>query len=215
MIAELTGFSLWPAKNPMASMQSMASFVRVSGSLRNIAQDLTKLANDLRLLSSGPNTGLGEITLPPVQPGSSIMPNKYNPVLPEMLNMVAYQVMGNDTTIMLAAQAGQLELNVMMPLIAHNLITSIELLTNALRVFRVHCLTGITADPIRCREFAERSVTLVTVLNPYLGYLKGAEVAQEAQRSGRTLVEVILEKGYMDRETLAGVLNLDAMSEMR
>ncbi|WP_218082304.1 aspartate ammonia-lyase [Anthocerotibacter panamensis] len=214
VLSELTGFSLWPARNPMAAMQSMAPFVRVSGALRNLAQDLTKLANDLRLLSSGPNTGLAEIQLPPVQPGSSIMPNKYNPVIPEMLNMVCYQVMGYDTSILLCAQAGQLELNVMMPLIAYNLLESLEVMTNAVRTFRTHCIEGITANPTICRAFAERSLALVTVLNPYLGYLRCAEVAKESQETGRSLVEIIRARGYLDEETLSKVLDLEKMSRM-
>ncbi|WP_287127449.1 aspartate ammonia-lyase [Candidatus Cyanaurora vandensis] len=214
VLGELTGFPLRPARNPMASMQSMAAFVQTSAALRNLAQDLTKLANDLRLLSSGPNTGLGEINLPAVQPGSSIMPNKYNPVIPEMLNMVCFQVMGNDTTILLAAQAGQLELNVMMPLIAHNLLQSLELMTTSLRTFRVRCVEGITANPLRCRYLAERSLALVTVLNPYLGYLKAAEVAQVSQISGRSLSEILIEKNYLNESKLAELLNLDVMSQM-
>ncbi len=214
VLSELTGFSLWPAKNPMASMQSMAPYVRLSGALRNLAQDLGKIANDLRLLSSGPNTGLGELHLPEVQPGSSIMPNKYNPVIPEMVNMVCFQVMGNDMTVLLAAQAGQLELNVMMPLIAHNLLSSIELMSNTVRVFRVRCIQGIEADTERCRALAERSVGLVTALNPYLGYLQCAEVAREAQRTGQSLKEIIRERGYLDEETLTKVLDMDTMSQM-
>ncbi len=213
-LAQLTGLPLYPAANPMAAMQSMAAFVSLSGALRNLAQDITKLVNDLRLLSSGPNTGLAEIYLPAVQPGSSIMPNKYNPVIPEMVNMVAFQVMGFDITILLAAQAGQLELNVMMPLIAYNLLQSITLLTNALGVLRERCIVGIKAQPQQCQFWAERSLALVTVLNPYLGYLKCAEVAQESQKTGRSLVEIILEKGYLDQATLKGILNLAQMSQM-
>jgi aspartate ammonia-lyase len=213
-LARLTGFDLKPAARPMAAMQSMAPFVAVSGALRNLAQDLVKIAGDLRLMDSGPNTGLREIELPAVQPGSSIMPGKVNPVLCEMLAMVAFQVMGYDQAIALAAQAGQLELNVMMPLIAYDLLHAIAILTNALALFAERCVQGIRANPERCRAYAERSLALVTALNPYIGYLAAAEVAKESLADGRTLREIVLEKQLLDEAQLGRVLDLDHLSRL-
>ncbi len=213
-LARLTGFALTPAPRPMAAMQSMAPFVSVSGSLRNLAQDLVKISADLRLMDSGPLTGLKEISLPPVQPGSSIMPGKYNPVLCEMLTMVCFQVMGYDQAIALAAQAGQLELNVMMPLIAYDLIHSITILTNALKILRTGCIERIEAHPDRCLAYAERSLALVTALNPHIGYLHAAAVAKESLDTGRTLREIVLERGLLTEAQLADVLNLEQMSRL-
>lgn len=213
-LAELTGFPLVPALRPMAAMQSMGAFVAVSGSLRNLAQDLVKIANDLRLLDSGPRTGLSEIKLPPVQPGSSIMPGKYNPVLCEMLTMVCFQVIGYDQTITLAAQAGQLELNVMMPLIAYNLCHSIQILTNAIKLFAERCIVGIIAYPERCLAYAEGSLALVTALNPHIGYLQAAEVAQESLKTGKSLREIVIARGLLSAEQLAEILNLEEMSQL-
>jgi aspartate ammonia-lyase len=217
-VAEILGSlidqPLCRAPHLMAAMQSMAPFVAVSGSLRNLAQDLVKLSHDLRLMDSGPMTGLKEIQLPPVQPGSSIMPGKYNPVMAEMTSMVCFQVMGYDSAIALAAQAGQLELNVMMPLIAYNLIHSIEILGNTIAVLEVKCLRGIEAKVDRCRHYADSSLSLVTALNTHIGYLNAAAVAKESLATGKSLRQVVLEKGLLDEETLAKVLDLAAMAEM-
>ncbi len=211
-LTEFTGFALEPAINLMSAMQSMGCFVHLSGTLRNLAQDLCKIANDLRLLDSGPKTGLKEIQLPPVQPGSSIMPGKYNPVIAEMTNMVCFQVMGYDSAIALAGQAGQLELNVMMPLIAYNLIHSIEILGNAIKALAEKCIQGIVAYPERCLFYAEGSLSLVTVLNPYLGYACCAEIAKESLATGKSLRQIVLEKNLMSAEQLAEVLDLAVMS---
>ncbi len=205
-LRELTGVPLRGAPDLMEAMNSMAPFVSLSGALRALAVELTRIANDLRLLSSGPRTGFSEVILPPVQPGSSIMPGKVNPVMAEALNMVAYQVMGNDLAISLAAQAGQLELNVMMPLISFNLLFSLEILTNALRVFRERCVVGILARAERCRSYAEDSLGLATVLNPYIGYDAAAQVAKEAQATGRKIREIVLEKGLLSAQKLDEVL---------
>jgi len=210
----LTGLPLHLAPHPMAAMQSMAPFVQVSGSLRNLAQDAIKLANDLRLLDSGPATGFKELSLPPVQPGSSIMPGKYNPVLAEMLNMVCFQVLGLDTAITFAAQAGQLELNVMMPLIAFDLLHGIGILDRALLAFSQRCLAGITAHPERCRHYAESSLALVTALNPHIGYLAAAEVAQESLQTGRSIPDVVLSKNLLTPDDLHRILDLEAMSQI-
>ncbi|MFS8868228.1 aspartate ammonia-lyase [Synechococcus sp. H65.1] len=214
-LAEYTQLPLTPAPHPMAAMQSMAPFVHLSGSLRNLAQDGIKLANDLRLMDSGPKTGLKEIQLPPVQPGSSIMPGKYNPVMAEMLNMVCFQVIGLDTAIVLAAQAGQFELNVMMPLIAYNLLHSLQILNNSLRVFTERCVSGITAQADRCRSYAEGTLALVTALNPYIGYLQAAEVAKISLETGKPIRQIVLERNLMSPEEVARVLDLEAMSQMR
>jgi aspartate ammonia-lyase len=198
----------------MAAMQSMSPFVNVSGALRNLAQDCVKISHDLRLLDSGPKTGLREIELPPVQPGSSIMPGKYNPVMAEMTSMVSFQVMGYDQAIALAAQAGQLELNVMMPLIAYNLIHSIEIMGNTVEALRDRCLKGINARRDRCQNYAESSLALVTALNPHIGYLNAAQLAKESLETGKSLRELVLEKGLMSEERLAQVLNLSDMSQL-
>jgi aspartate ammonia-lyase len=202
------------APHLMAAMQSMAPFVAVSGTLRNLAQDLLKISHDLRLLDSGPKTGFKEIQLPPVQPGSSIMPGKYNPVMAEMTSMVCFQVMGYDSAIALAAQAGQLELNVMMPLIAYDLIHSIEILGNTLAALDSKCLQGITAVPERCQHYAEGSLALVTALNTHIGYLNAAAIAKESLDSGKSLRQLVLEHGLMDEATLNEVLDLSKMSQM-
>ncbi|MBI3945289.1 MAG: aspartate ammonia-lyase, partial [Armatimonadetes bacterium] len=161
----------------------------------------------------GPNTGLDEIRLPAVQPGSSIMPGKVNPVMAEMLNMVAFQVMGNDLAILMAARAGQLELNVMMPLIAHNLLQSLEILRNGVRAFTERGVRGIVANEEKCRRWGERSLGLATALNPYIGYLAAAEVAKEALVTGRTIPEIVRERGLLPPEELDRVLSPRAMTE--
>ncbi|MBA3439945.1 MAG: aspartate ammonia-lyase, partial [Pyrinomonadaceae bacterium] len=211
-LSEQTNLDLKPTKNTFETMQSMAPFVEVSGALRSLAIDMTRIANDLRLLASGPRTGFAEIELPPVQPGSSIMPGKVNPVLAEMLNMVCYHVIGNDTTVAMAAQAGQLELNVMMPVIAHDLLEALTVFRNALDAFAEKCVRGITADEERCGEYAEKSLSLITALNPHVGYARAAEIAKEMLRSKRGAREVTRELGLMDDEKLDRVLDLRSMT---
>ncbi|MCS6960525.1 MAG: aspartate ammonia-lyase [Pseudanabaenaceae cyanobacterium SKYGB_i_bin29] len=211
-LGRLTGYPIRSADNLMAAMQSMSPFVSLAGALRNLAQDVSKIANDLRLMDSGPKTGLKEIQLPPVQPGSSIMPGKYNPVIAEMTNMVCFQVMGLDTAILLAAQAGQLELNVMMPLIAYDLLHMIQILGNCLQVLADRCIAGIEANPQRCLEYAEGTLSLVTALNPYLGYLQCASLAKESLQTGKSFRQLILEKQLLPAEQLEQVLDLLKMS---
>lgn len=215
ILSDLIDQPLRPAPHLMAAMQSMAPFVNVSGSLRNLAQDLVKISHDLRLLDSGPKTGLKELQLPPVQPGSSIMPGKYNPVMAEMTSMVCFQVMGYDNAIALAAQAGQLELNVMMPLIAYDLIHSIEILGNTLAALTQRCIQGIEANRDRCRAFAEGSLALVTALNPHIGYLNAAAIARESLETGKSLRQIVLERELLGAEQLADVLNLEEMSQLQ
>ena len=212
ILSQLLEFPLEPAPHLMAAMQSMGAFVNVSGALRNLAQDLVKISHDLRLMDSGPKTGFKEIQLPPVQPGSSIMPGKYNPVMAEMTSMVCFQVMGYDNAIAFAAQAGQLELNVMMPLIAYNLIHSIEILGNTISALTTSCIQGITANKERCLAYAEGSLALVTALNTHIGYLNAAAVAKESLETGKSLRQIVLEKGLMTETELATVLDLDQMS---
>lgn len=214
LLSQFLNRPLKSAPHLMAAMQSLAPFVGVSGTLRNLAQDLVKISHDLRLLDSGPKTGLKEIQLPPVQPGSSIMPGKYNPVMAEMTSMVCFQVMGYDQAIALAGQAGQLELNVMMPLVAYNLIHSIEILGNTISALAHRCLGGISVDRTRCRDYAEASLALVTALNPHIGYLNAAAVAKETLETGKSIRQIVLERELMSEQDLANVLDLDTMSEI-
>jgi len=195
------------------AMQSMSPFVGLSSALRTAATDVLRITNDLRLLSSGPNTGLAEVSLPAVQPGSSIMPGKVNPVMPEMTAMVCFQVMGNDLVVASAAQAGQLELNVMMPVIAFNLLMSLSILTNALRVFRERCIEGIEANKERGGWYVEHSVALVTALNPRIGYARAAEIAKRAMSKGKTIRETIAEEGLLTPQELADVMDTLSMTE--
>jgi fumarate hydratase, class II len=212
-LAELTGIPYVSAGNLFEPMQSAADMTDLSSALRTCAVTLTRIANDLRLLSSGPTTGLNEINLPALQPGSSIMPGKVNPVMAEMLNMVCFHVMGNDLAIMTAAQAGQLELNVMTPIIAYNLLQSLEILSNGIDLFTARCVAGITANEERCRELADRSIGLATALNAYIGYSAAAKVAQEAVARGISLRQVVLEQGLLAPERLDEVLDPYAMTE--
>ena len=209
----ITKQSLRATGDYFEAMQSMSPFVGLSGALRTLATDLIRITNDLRLLSSGPNTGLAEINLPAVQPGSSIMPGKVNPVIAEMTGMVCFQVMGNDVTIATAAQAGQLELNVMMPVIAFNLLMSLTILNNTLTVLRERCVEGIAANEERCRWYVEHSVSLVTALNPRIGYARAAEIAKRAMARGKTIREIIEEEGLLTPDELAEVMDTRAMTE--
>ncbi|MEM9274943.1 MAG: aspartate ammonia-lyase, partial [Cyanobacteria bacterium P01_F01_bin.143] len=214
LLSELISKPLTPASHLMAAMQSMAPFVQVSSSLRNLAQDLVKISHDLRLMDSGPQTGFKEIQLPPVQPGSSIMPGKYNPVMAEMTSMVCFQVMGYDNAIAFAAQAGQLELNVMMPLIAYDLIHSIEILGNTIDALTTKCLAGITARRDRCLGYAEGSLALVTALNTKIGYLNAANVAKESLSTGKSIRAIVLEQNLMSELELNKILDLENMSKI-
>ena len=212
LIAEITGSPYRSSPNLFEAMQSMAPFVRVSNDLRGFALDLNRIANDLRLLASGPTTGFDEVVLPAVQPGSSIMPGKVNPVIAEMTNMVCYQVLGYDTTVAYAAQAGQLELNVMMPVIAHNLLRSIALFTPTLRVLRTTCIDGITANEDVCRRYFDRSISLATALNPFIGYARAAEVAKESAKTGKTVIEIVREQKLLTEEQIAQVFSPENMT---
>ena len=194
-------------------MQSMGDVATLSGALRAYVLDLNKIANDIRLLASGPRTGLAEILLPAVQPGSSIMPGKVNPSIAEMVNQVCYQVLGLDTTVALAAEAGQLELNVMMPVMAHNIVFALTIAGNASRVLADRCVEGIQADEAQCAYWLERSPALVTALAPRIGYAEAAKLAKEAVASGLTVKQLVMQKRLLQGAELEEVLDLRAMTE--
>src|SRR5207244_3788013 len=210
----ITGLDLREGKDRVQLMQSMGDATAFSGALRTYAMDLGKVASDLRLLASGPRTALAEITLPAVQPGSSIMPGKVNPSIAEMVNMLCYQALGNDVTIAAAAEAGQLELNVLMPVIAHNLLFTMQILTNATRVFAERCVEGIDADRAQCEYWLERSPALVTALAPRIGYAEAAKLAKEAVAKNVTVRQLVMEKGVLKGKDLEAVLDLLAMTEL-
>src|SRR5213083_2284778 len=210
----ITGLELREGKDRVQLMQSMGDAAAFSGAVRTYAADLGKVASDLRLLASGPRTGLAEIVLPAVQPGSSIMPGKVNPSIAEMVNRVCYQALGNDVTIAAAAEAGQLELNVMMPVIAHNLLFTMQILTNASRVFAERCVEGIEADRAQCEYWLERSPALVTALAPRIGYAEAAKLAKEAVAKNVTVRQLVMEKGVLKGKDLEVVLDLLAMTEL-
>jgi fumarate hydratase class II len=213
-LGALTGLALRVGRDRVQLMQSMGDAAAFSAALRTCAIDLNKIANDIRLLSSGPRTGLNEVLLPAVQPGSSIMPGKVNPSMAEMVNMVCYQVIGNDLAVATAAEAGQLELNVMMPLIAHNLVFSMEILASASRAFAERCVRGIEADAEQCAHWLERSPALVTALAPKIGYAEAAKLAKEAVAKDVTVRQLVTEKGVLKGKELDEVLDLMAMTEI-
>lgn len=213
ILAAESGFPLVNSDNLFEAMQNMDPFLALSSALRRLAVNLGRIANDFRLLASGPRTGLDEIRLPAVQPGSSIMPGKINPSMAEMINMVCYQVIGCDQAVMLAAQAGQLELNVMMPLIAWNLTFSMQILTNSIQKFTTECVAGIEANEARCRKYLEDSLGLVTVLAPYIGYNAAADVAKKSVASGRSIREIVLELKLMPESELDSVMRPEKLTE--
>jgi aspartate ammonia-lyase len=210
-----SGLPVRLAPHLIESTMDTGAFVMYSSALKRLAVKLSKICNDLRLLSSGPRTGFGEINLPPMQPGSSIMPGKVNPVIPEVVNQIAFKVIGNDLTVTMAAEAGQLELNVMEPVIVQSLLESIDMLENGMETLRLRCITGITANVERCREHVQRSIGVVTALNPVLGYDTSTELAQAALLTGRGVYELVLEKGLLSREELDRLLSPEAMVRPR
>jgi len=212
-LAELTGESLVAAPDPFDAMQSMRPFAAVSGALRTLCLDLIRICNDLRLLASGPRTGLAEISLPAVQAGSSIMPGKVNPVMAEMLTMVCFQVIGNDAAVAMAAQAGQLELNVMMPILAHALLQSLDILAHAIAVFTSRCVAGMQADVERCRRYAEETIALVTALSPRIGYDRAAALAKEVWSSGRSVRDVVTDQGILTPADVSELLDPRRLTE--
>jgi len=211
-LARITGLSLITAPDLIEATADTGAFVQLSGVLKRCAVKISKICNDLRLLSSGPRAGLGEINLPAMQPGSSIMPGKVNPVIPEVVNQVCFDVIGGDVTVTLAAEAGQLQLNVFEPIIAYRLLRSIETLRNGCIVLREKCVNGITPNPARMRQFVEQSIGIVTALVPTIGYEKASAIAKEALENRRGVYELVLEKGLFSREELDRLLNPDAMT---
>ncbi len=211
-LAKLTGLALITAPDLVEATSDTGAFVQLSGVLKRCAVKLSKICNDLRLLSSGPRAGFGEINLPPMQPGSSIMPGKVNPVIPEVVNQVCFDVIGGDVTVTMAAEAGQLQLNVFEPVIAYRLLSSVETLRNACDVLRTRCVSGITANPERMRHFVEHSIGIVTALVPAIGYEKATAIAKEALESGRGVYEIVLERKLLSRAELDRLLNPDAMA---
>jgi aspartate ammonia-lyase len=212
-LARISGQQLTPAQDMRWAMQSNAGMADVSSALRGIALETIRISTDIRLLSSGPNTGFGEIYLPSLQPGSSIMPGKINPVLPELAAMVSFQVIGNDTAVAYAVQAGQLELNVMMPTMAFNVLQSVAILANMLREFDERCVRGITANDKRCELYAQSTVSLATALNPYIGYAKAAEIVKESVATGKSIIEIARAKKLLTEEEIAEILDPVRMTE--
>ena len=212
-LSRISGQDVKSTEDLRYAMQSNACMADVSAALRTLALELIRISNDLRLLSSGPNTGLNEIHLPSLQPGSSIMPGKVNPVLAELTAMVAFHVIGNDTATAYAVQAGQLELNVMMPTMAHNTLQSITILTNTLRELDHHCIRGITANQARCAHYAASTVALATALNPYIGYAKAAALVKESVATGQSIVALAREKKLLTETQIAEILNPKNMTE--
>ncbi|HYH79367.1 MAG TPA: aspartate ammonia-lyase, partial [Longimicrobium sp.] len=214
-LCEVTGLELSTAPDLIEATSDTGAFVQLSGVLKRVAVKLSKICNDLRLLSSGPRAGLGEINLPPMQPGSSIMPGKVNPVIPEVVNMICFQVVGNDLTITMAAEAGQLQLNVFEPVIGFNLFQSMDMLARGAIVLRERCVVGITANRERLRDMVYHSIGLVTALVPFIGYERSAALATEALATGRGVYELVREKGWVTEEKLAEILTPEAMTRPR
>jgi aspartate ammonia-lyase len=214
-LVRISGVELVPAANLVEATSDMGAFVLFSGVLKRVAVKISKLCNDLRLLSSGPRTGFNEINLPPMAPGSSIMPGKVNPVIPEVVNRVAFQVIGNDLTVTMGAEAGQLQLNVMEPVIAFNIFQSLKMLTQAINTLTRRCIQGITANRERCRQLVEHSIGLVTALNPYIGYENSTRIAKKALETNRSVAELVLEEGLLSREQLEDILKPERMTSPR
>jgi len=211
-LRDYSGLDLIGASDLVDATQNVDAFSEVSGALKIMALNLSKIANDIRLLSSGPRAGLAEINLPPVQTGSSIMPGKVNPVMAEAVNQVAFQVVGNDTTISMAVEAGQLELNVMEPVMVYNLLQSFQILTNVINVFEEKCVRGITANKEKCEEYVENSIGLITAINPHVGYETATQIAKEALDDNKPVRQVLLEKNVFTKEELDSIFKVEDMT---
>ncbi|MDN3607866.1 aspartate ammonia-lyase [Kaistella yonginensis] len=210
-LAQLTGFNVISAPNLVEATPDTGSYVIYSSALKRLAVKLSKICNDLRLLSSGPRAGFFEINLPPMQPGSSIMPGKVNPVIPEVVNQVCFKVIGNDLTVTFAAEAGQLQLNVMEPVLSHSIMESMIFLGNAMDTLREKCIVGITANKDACLNMVRNSIGIVTALNPYIGYKNSTEIAKEALETGRSVYDLVLERGILSEERLNEILDPENM----
>ena len=214
-LKNISGLNLELAYDLIEATQDTGAFITYSSTLKSLAIKLSKICNDLRLMSSGPRTGLNEINLPEMQPGSSIMPGKVNPVIPEVVNQIAFKVIGNDLTVSLSAEAGQLELNVMEPVIIQSLFESLEMLKNGMKTLKYRCIDGITANKEHCKKMVRNSIGLVTALLPYLGYAKCTEIAKEAKTTGRGVYDLVLEKGLMNKEQLTEALKPENMTQSK
>lgn len=214
-LQEVTGRPFVTAGDLIEATQDTGAYVQISGVLKRVATKMSKICNDLRLLSSGPRTGFGEINLPAMQPGSSIMPGKINPVIPEVVNQVCFQVIGTDIAVTLACEGGQLQLNVFEPLIAYNLFNSINMMKNAFETLAYSCVDGITANPERCKALVLNSIGLVTALNPFIGYENSTMVAKEALESGRSVYDIVLEKGLLEKGELDDIIQPENMIKPR
>ena len=212
-LREITGLEVKTARNLVEATQDTGSFIMYSSALKRLAIKLSKISNDLRLLSSGPRAGLNEINLPAMQPGSSIMPGKVNPVIPEVVNQIAFKVIGNDLTVSLAGEAGQLELNVMEPVIVQSLFESLEMLKNGMKTLRVRCIEGITANAEHCRDMVQKSIGVVTALNPVLGYETSSMLAKEAAETNKGVYDLVLEKKLLSKKELDEILAPEHMIE--
>ena len=212
-LMRISGQKLMPAVDMRWAMQSNAPMAEISAALRNLALEIIRISNDIRLLSSGPNTGFAEIYLPALQPGSSIMPGKINPVMPELAAMVSFQIVGNDTAVAMAVQGGQLELNVMMPTMTYSVLQSITIMTNMLRQFDKFCISGLTVNKERCRFYAESTVSLATALNPYIGYQKAAEIVKESVATGKSIIDIARSRGLLKEDEIAKILDPVNMTE--
>ena len=210
-LSEFCGDKLTKSPDLVEATPDTGAYVSYSAALKRLAVKLSKICNDLRLMASGPRCGLGEINLPPMAPGSSIMPGKVNPVIPEVTNQVCFKVIGNDTTVTIAAEAGQLQLNVMEPVIAESILESVTWLKNAIDTLRTRCIEGITVNADRCRDMVRNSIGIVTALNPYIGYKNSTKVAKEALATGRAVYDIVLEQGLMSKEKLDEALDPEAM----
>src|SRR5215469_3572200 len=212
-LVRISGQKLVPVDDMRYAMQSNLAMAAVSSALRNLALEVIRISNDLRLLSSGPNTGFAEINLPALQPGSSIMPGKINPVIPELAAMVSFQVVGNDVAVAMAVQAGQLELNVMMPTMSYNVLQSVTILTNMVKVFTEKCIAGLTANEKRNNFYAQSTVSLATALNPYIGYTKAADIVKESVATGRSIIDIARDKKLLTEQEIAEILDPVNMTE--
>ncbi|MHC1702293.1 MAG: aspartate ammonia-lyase [Tenuifilaceae bacterium] len=214
-LRRISGLDIVLASNLVEATQDTGAFVMYSSAVKRLAVKLSKICNDLRLLSSGPRTGINEINLPPMQPGSSIMPGKVNPVIPEVVNQIAFKVIGNDLTVTLGAEAGQLELNVFEPIMVQSIFESIEMLKNGMNTLKYRCIDGITANEERCRQMVYNSIGLVTALNPFIGYEASTRLAKEALSSNRSVYDLVLEKGLLTKEQLDQILEPENMIKPR
>jgi aspartate ammonia-lyase len=214
-LAEVTGLPLKKADNLVEATQDSGAFTQMAATLKRAAVQVSKICNDLRWLSSGPRCGLNEINLPPMQPGSSIMPGKVNPVIPEVVSQICYQIIGYDVTIAMASEASELELNMAEPIIAYDLLHGLMILKNACVTLAARCVNGITANESICRKFVENSIGIVTALNPVIGYEKSASIAKEALHTGGSVYDLVLQKGWLTKEKLDDILSPANMTDPR